>query len=132
MQVNAHSDIFSKAEYRHYRLRPNAVGDYNGGMKLRLKELRKAKKLTQQQLASMAGISQSYYTELENGRKTINANRMESLSKALGVSPQDLIVSDPNGKGGELMGYISKLNAGQKVIVLNLAKSLIEASDTPE
>lgn len=63
-------------------------------MRLRLKEIRKERGLTTQQLADLAGMSQSYVSDIENGRKTLNARRMEQLATALGVSPLDLL-ADP-------------------------------------
>lgn len=64
-------------------------------MRLRVKEIRKERGLTTQQLADKAGMSQSYVSDIENGRKQLNARRMEALATALGVSPLDLL-ADPD------------------------------------
>lgn len=60
-------------------------------MKLLIRKIRKDQGLTLEQLAEMAGISRSYLTELELGAKTINANRLEQVAKALKVNASDLI-----------------------------------------
>lgn len=60
-------------------------------MLLRVKQLREARKLTVEQLAVRAGMSKSYLSEIENGKKQINARRLEGLAAALGVDATDLI-----------------------------------------
>jgi transcriptional regulator with XRE-family HTH domain len=60
-------------------------------MKLRLKEFRKANGMTQRVVAEKAGMAVSYYTELELGKKQINANRLQALARVFGVAPQALI-----------------------------------------
>lgn len=63
-------------------------------MKFRIRQLRKSKDLTLEELAEIAGISRSYLNELELGAKTINANRLEQVARALGVQPESLFVSE--------------------------------------
>lgn len=60
-------------------------------MELRLKEIREARNMTQRQVAEGAGMSVSYYTEIENGKKQVNARRMTELAKFFDVMPQELI-----------------------------------------
>lgn len=51
-----------------------------------LKELRRAKKLTQKRLADKVGVSQSYICALENGKKkNPNFNVVIKLASGLGV-----------------------------------------------
>ena len=64
-------------------------------MELRIKELRTKAGLTVEQLADKMGVSKSYLSEMENGKKRINADRIESCAKALGVRPFDLL-NDPS------------------------------------
>lgn len=63
-------------------------------MRFRIRELRHAKGLTLESLADMAGISRSYLNELELGAKTINANRLDQVARALGVAATDLILHE--------------------------------------
>lgn len=76
-------------------------------MRLRIKEIRKARGLTTQQLADLAGMSQSYVSDLENGKKQLNARRMEAIAKALEVTPADLIGSGEEDP--ELMRHLDVL-----------------------
>lgn len=64
-------------------------------METRIKELRQARGLTVEQLAKLAGMSKSYLSEIENGRKQINGRRLDKLAEALDVTVTDLI-ADPD------------------------------------
>lgn len=90
----ANSDTERKGVFRYCRLGADVGPGYTGVMKLRLKEYRLERRLTQRQVADLAGMSVSYYTELEKGTKQINANRLEQLAKVFAVSPQALISHD--------------------------------------
>ena len=50
-----------------------------------LKILRKGKKLTQQQVADLAGISRPYYTMLENDKKHEHSPKIEIVIKLADV-----------------------------------------------
>jgi len=51
----------------------------------KLRGLRLARELTQQQLADRAGISGGYYARLERGEQDPTLTVLEKLAKALGV-----------------------------------------------
>lgn len=65
-------------------------------MRLRIRELRKERKLTQEQLAEAAGISRSYIAELESGKKPPNLNRIRQIAKVLKVPVESLISEQDN------------------------------------
>lgn len=124
----ADSDISRKHDNRHFRLGDIARRFYTAHMQLRIKELRKAKGLTQRQVAEMAGMSVSYYTELELGRKQINANRMEALARVFGTTPADLIAG---GEGDEIkrqLEVLSQLKPEQRRLVYEMIMSLAAAN----
>lgn len=98
-------------------------------MKLNLKELRLARGWTQAAVAEKAGMSQSYYTEIENGKKQINARRLESLADVFDVTPDELIATHGTPKHAEFKDLLDKLDADQKAIILNVARSLLQSSD---
>ena len=111
-------------ESRYYRLHDEMAPVYTGGMKLRLKELRLEKGLTQRQVAEMAGMSVSYYTELELGRKQINANRLEGLAKVFGVTPKGLIAGSDAKVVTSLDEKLALLPPESRVLVENLIHTL--------
>lgn len=53
--------------------------------------LRKAKGLTQEQLAELSGLSQQYISGLERGRRNPTIVTLYELATALGVTPIDLL-----------------------------------------
>ncbi len=57
-------------------------------------KLRKKLNLDQKTLAEQTGFSRSYLGALENGRKRLNEDSIQKISKALGVNPEDLIKDD--------------------------------------
>lgn len=62
----------------------------------RLKELRKAKKLTQQELADYMQISRRGYQNLENGENQIKPDKAEKFADFFGVSVAYLLGYDDN------------------------------------
>jgi transcriptional regulator with XRE-family HTH domain len=93
-------------------------------MKLRLKQIRKERGLSQQALATLAGMSPSYYADLERGDKQANARRIEGIAKALGVEPVDLIESDVPIEDVKMRTQYDGLDEDQKVLVRHLVASL--------
>jgi transcriptional regulator with XRE-family HTH domain len=70
----------------------------------KLKELRKAAGFkTQQEFAEATGLSQSFISEVEAGRKKPGFKNLKLMAKALGVTVDEL-VADPEQEG-ERCGY---------------------------
>lgn len=58
----------------------------------KLKELRKKENLTQEKLASMAGISQNHLSQIETGKCMPALDTAVSIAKALNATVNDLLV----------------------------------------
>lgn len=58
-------------------------------------------------LASKVGMSRSYVSEIENGKKNVNNVRIGAFAKAFGVSPIDLI--DDESVGADVLDHIRRL-----------------------
>ena len=71
----------------------NVINDANVKLifGLKLRQLRQDKKLLLSELSKMSGISISYLTEIEKGKKFPKAEKISSLAEALGVSYDWLI-----------------------------------------
>lgn len=65
--------------------------DLRGPLGTRLKQLRRARRLTQEQLAERAGLSYKFVGEVERGRGNPTLTTMAALSEALGVELIDLL-----------------------------------------
>lgn len=57
----------------------------------RIKELRKIKKLTQQELAKLVGLDYTHIGRIENGERTLDVEYLEVFATALGVKPYELL-----------------------------------------
>jgi len=71
------------------------VADLRGRLGARLRQLRQARRLTQEALAERAGLSYKFIGEVERGRGNPTLTTLVSISDALGVSLGDLLAIDP-------------------------------------
>lgn len=55
-----------------------------------IKEIRQERGITQKALAEMAGVSQPYVHDLENGNRGISKETLRRFADALGVPPESL------------------------------------------
>lgn len=65
----------------------------------RIKEIRKEKGLTQKVLAGLAGISQPYLNDLENGNRRGRTATLEKIAAPLGVTVEALTAPDEKNHG---------------------------------
>jgi transcriptional regulator with XRE-family HTH domain len=76
-------------------------------MQMRLKELRKQRGLTQEQVATALGVEQPSVSRLEAGKQNASLETLEALATLYGVGVPDLFVYDgPN----ELMRLAQSLD----------------------
>ena len=61
---------------------------------LRLREIRKDRKMTQEALASLVGVSQGYISSLEDGSCSPGFDVLIRLSKALNCTIDEMIVKE--------------------------------------
>ena len=95
----------------------------------RIREIRKAKKLTQEKIAEAAGIEIPSLSNIENGKNYPNAENIEKIAHALGVEVFELYIfehlKEPNEK---LMlneiNTILKNNTNLIKIIYNIITSL--------
>jgi transcriptional regulator with XRE-family HTH domain len=71
------------------------------GIAQRIRSIRKSQGLTQLGLCQMVGISKSFLSELENGKRNPSSLHLLELAKALGCSCDYLLT------GGELTSAVS-------------------------
>ncbi|GGE24097.1 Phage repressor protein C, contains Cro/C1-type HTH and peptisase s24 domains [Gemmobacter megaterium] len=84
-------------------------------MRFLIRQLRQERRLTLEELAEKAGISRSYLNELELGAKTINANRLQQVARALGVEVTDLFASEPTP-----VAVAGQVGAGARVPLVDM------------
>ena len=67
--------------------------NYNAKIGAYLAKERKAKKITQAQLADQLGVTKAAVSNWERGKRTIYADQMLECCDRLGLDPQELIRS---------------------------------------
>ena len=65
-----------------------------------IREWRKHRGLTQEQLAERIGIARSYLTKIERGTRRYDQPFLEAAADALRCDPGDIIVRDPTDPEG--------------------------------
>lgn len=65
--------------------------DYNKKIGAYLAKERKAKKVSQQQLADRLGVTKAAVSNWELGKRTIYADQMLQYCEQLGIDPADLV-----------------------------------------
>jgi transcriptional regulator with XRE-family HTH domain len=63
---------------------------------LNVRRVRLERVLSQERLAELSGFSQQYISKLEKGRRNPTIISLYELAAALGVTPTDLLLEDPN------------------------------------
>jgi transcriptional regulator with XRE-family HTH domain len=123
----ANSVQSSTRKVRYNSLPPQKSLRYMGGMKLRLKELRTSKGWTQRQAAEAAGMSVSYYADMERGDKQSNAARQEALARAFGVTVPDLFEATKSPEDEKFFLDVNDLSEDEKQILRDMAARLAES-----
>lgn len=96
-------------------------------IKLRLRQIRESQNLDLKDVAEMAGISIGYLSQLETGKRQLNANRMTKLAEVLGCTPADLIEPALNTDAMRFSASYAALTAENKKAVTALIAALLEA-----
>lgn len=106
-ELFAHSERAVKSDVRHLRRDYMPASRYAFGMKLRIREMRQDKGWTVEHLAELSGVSKSYMSELETGKKQINGRRLEAIAKAFNCAPMDLV--DDNSVEPDILEHIKQM-----------------------
>lgn len=64
----------------------------------RLRETRKKSGFTQQEMASKIGISESYYCQLETGKRRMSLDNALKISSILGKTPDEIFLPNNMAK----------------------------------
>ncbi len=94
-------------------------------MDLQIRKIRLAQGMTLETLADGAGLSVSYLSEIETGKKVANTRRLESIANMLSVRPADLMGGDgADSSIAILIENFCRLSPGRQGAVLDLCRAL--------
>lgn len=106
-------------------------------IKNNIKELRKKRGLTQQQLAEKIGISQVHLGRLESNARSMDLEQVEKIAAALGVKPFDILPQEwqpeeitPEER--EILRMIRKTTTPQTPNNSNTSSEKNDAADTKQ
>lgn len=100
-------------------------------MALRVKEIRRAQKLSQLALAERAGLSRSQLSEIENETEPATQRRLEAIAAALGVQVHELFTTDArDAYRGEIEALMKQMSEQDRQALLRMARAMARASET--
>ena len=95
----------------------------------RIKELRKQKNITQEQLSEMLGVFQKQIGNIETGTTFTTMNNIEKLAQILGVEIQDLFAFNQHKSKNELVDeinhFVSIANDEQIKLIYKIIKDIV-------
>jgi transcriptional regulator with XRE-family HTH domain len=87
-----------------------------------IKQWRKAKNLTQEELAERIGVTPGAISQLELGRVNYTQNMLEAIAEEFGVRPGDLLNVDPTREGA-MWSIWESLDVPARNQVVEIAKT---------
>jgi transcriptional regulator with XRE-family HTH domain len=88
-----------------------------------IREWRKHRGLTQDQLAERIGINRAYISKIESGARRYDQPFLEAAAEVLQCAPADLIMRNPADPEG-IWSVWDSLTGPQRVQVIEIAKTL--------
>lgn len=94
----------------------------------RISEFRRARKLSQFQLAELAEVTDSYISHIETGRKKPSLESLVRIASALGITLDRILlgnqVADLKDYLPEIRNLIKDCSPYEKAVILDMVKSL--------
>ena len=94
-----------------------------------IREWRKFRDLTQEQLADRMGIARSYVSHVEKGKRRYDQIFLEAAALALNCTPADLIMRDP-GQPGAIWSIWDQIPATERERAAQVLQAFIKKTGT--
>lgn len=94
---------------------------------LKISEMRKTKRLSQEELAAKSGVARRAIQRLENGEGSSTISTLEAIAKALGTS---LIVHFGDSEEEKLLGLFREAVPRNRSLILGYARGLLDGHQT--
>ena len=106
------------------------MADLKAQLGARIKELRKSKNITQEELVEVIGSDTNNLSRIENGKKFMSAEKLSKIAEALNVDIKELfdfghILSDEELKN-EIVSDVNALSSKQLKYIYKTIKNLKE------
>ena len=97
-----------------------------------IKEIRKSKKMTQQELSELTGFKQNTISNHENGKRQLDEIDIRKYAEALQIEPQKLFDSSQSYSSilQSITETSSKLEEDRQIIVLNTAEQQLDEQNS--
>lgn len=106
--VFAHSNLLVKGRVCLVQLDPATARWHSANMKFRIRDLRKERDWTIDQLADLTALSRGYLSQLETGKRQPSVETLETLAQALKVAVPDLYADRDLGEHLKIMRGLSE------------------------
>lgn len=94
----------------------------------RIKEIRKSKHLSQNDMAELIQVSPSYFSDIENGKANISLDIFMRITEALQVSADWLLRTNipqvTNIQEGEIVGILSDCTAAESQALIKMLRAM--------
>lgn len=91
----------------------------------RIQKIRRAKGLTQQQLAEMVGISTNYLSDVERGKSSARIDKLVAIINALGCSADDVFADVINVNDESVDISAANLTPKQMNLINDIIKEIV-------
>ena len=91
----------------------------------RIQKIRRAKGLTQQQLAEMVGISTNYLSDVERGKSSARIDKLVAIINALGCSADDVFADVINVNDESVDISAANLTPKQLNLISDIIKEIV-------
>ncbi|TCL58893.1 helix-turn-helix protein [Kineothrix alysoides] len=99
----------------------------------RIRSERRKQDLTQEKLAEMADISESFMGHIERGGRTLSIETLAKIANALNLSIEYIICGEfnyrPDMLPSEINDALNQMSSSQRKVFLNIMKTLAASSD---
>jgi transcriptional regulator with XRE-family HTH domain len=96
-------------------------------VRIRIAEIRKAKGISQSDLAKRIGISGPYLHQLEKGLRKITMERQAEIAEALEVDPRDIVdFSSSEDQVERIMAAFDRASPADRAMILSWAQTILD------
>lgn len=99
----------------------------------RIRAERRKQDLTQEKLAEMANISDSFMGHIERGGRTLSIETLAKIANALNLSIEYIICGEfnyqPDMLPAEILDALNRMSANQRKVFLSMMKTLAAHQD---